>query len=393
MSAEQSRTPSPSSAYRFVVIIGITNLFADMTYEGARSITGPFLQMLGASAAVVGFTAGFGEFVGYALRSVTGFIGDRTGCYWFIAILGYAINMLAVPALALSGNWPAAAALIVGERTGRAVRKPVTEAMLSFVARQVGPGRTYGIAEFLDQLGATAGPLIVAFVLFRQFSYQAGFALLLVPAILTVVTLLIARRAYPDPRSLEPARSIGVERFSKAYWLYMAAGGCVAAGFTDFALIAYHFEKTGSVASGVIPVFYAAAMAMGAISALALGRLFDRLGVAVVIVAFSLSSLFAPFVFLARGWGALIGMILWGIGMGAQDSLLKSLVVGVIPSERRGTAFGVFDTCFGIAWFLGSWLMGILHDVSLTGLIGFSVLSQLACVPLFLLSERCRQRG
>jgi MFS family permease len=393
MSTEQRRTLSPSSAYRFVVIIGITNLFADMTYEGARSITGPFLQMLGASATVVGFTAGFGELVGYALRSVAGFIGDRTGRYWLMATFGYAINMLAVPALALSGNWPAAAALIVGERTGRAVRKPVTEAMLSFAARQVGPGRTYGMVEFLDQLGATAGPLIVAFVLFWQFSYQVGFALLLVPAVLTLVTLLAARRAYPDPRSLEPARSIGVERFSKPYWLYMAAGGCVAAGFTDFALIAYHFEKTRSVESSLIPVFYAAAMAMGAISALALGRLFDRLGIGVVIVALLLSSFFAPLVFLSRGWGALIGMILWGIGMGAQESLLKSLIVGFIPSERRGTGFGVFDTCFGIAWFLGSWLMGVLYDVSLIGLIGFSVLCQLASLPLFLLSGRCGQRA
>lgn len=392
MSAEQRRTLSPSSAYRFVVIIGITSLFADMTYEGARSITGPFLQTLGASAAVVGFTAGFGELVGYALRSVAGFIGDRTGRYWLMAIFGYAVNMLTVPALALSGNWQAAAALIVGERTGRAVRKPVTEAMLSFAAREVGAGQTYGIVEFLDQLGATAGPLIVAFVLFLQFSYQAGFALLLAPAVLTIVTLLGARMAYPDPRSLEPARSIGVERFSKPYWLYMAAGGCVAAGFTDFALIAYHFEKTHSVASGLIPVFYAAAMAMGAISALALGRLFDRLGVTVVIVALLLSSFFAPFVFLGRGWGALIGMILWGIGMGAQESLLKSLIVGFIPSARRATAFGVFDTCFGIAWFAGSWLMGALYDVSLIGLIGFSVLCQLASLPLFLLSERRGQR-
>jgi predicted MFS family arabinose efflux permease len=310
-----------------------------------------------------------------------------------MAILGYAINMLAVPALSLSGSWPAAAALIVGERTGRAVRKPVTEAMLSFVAGQVGPGRTYGIVEFLDQLGATAGPLIVAFVLFWQFSFRAAFALLLVPAVVTVLTLLIARMAYPDPRSLEPARSIRVERFSKPYWLYMAAGGCVAAGFTDFALIAYHFERTGSVASGLIPVFYAAAMAMGAISALALGRLFDRLGIAVVIAAFLLSAFFAPLVFLTAGWSALVGMILWGIGMGAQESLLKSLVVGFIPSERRGTAFGVFDTCFGIAWFLGSWLMGVLYDVSLIGLIGFSVLCQLASLPLLLLGARWEHGG
>ncbi len=392
MSTEHRLTLSSSNAYRFVVIIGVANLFADMTYEGARSITGPFLQMLGASAAVVGFTAGVGELFGYALRSVAGFLGDRTGRYWLIAITGYAINMLAVPALALSGNWPAAAGLIIGERTGRAIRKPITEAMLSFATTQVGPGRTYGIVEFLDQLGATAGPLIIAFALSLQYSYQACFAVLLVPAVLTVATLLLARMQYPDPRSLEPARSIGVERFSTSYWLYMGAGGCVAAGFADFALIAYHFEKARSVAPDVIPIFYAVAMAIGGVSALAFGRLFDRLGTAIVIVAFLLSSFIAPLVFLTGGWAALVGMILWGIGMGAQESVLKSLIVGLVPSERRSTAFGVFDTGFGIAWFLGSWLMGVLYDVSLTALIVFSVLCQLASLPLFLLSDRRRQR-
>jgi MFS family permease len=300
--------------------------------------------------------------------------------------------MLAVPALALSGNWPIAAGLIIGERTGRAIRKPITEAMLSFATKQVGRGRTYGIVEFLDQLGATVGPLIIAFVLSLRYSYQAGFAILLVPAVLTVVTVLIARIEYPDPRSLEPSRWIGVERFSKTYWLYMAASGCVAAGFADFALIAYHFEKTRSVTLGVIPIFYSVAMAMGAISALLFGKWFDKLGIVVVITAFLLSSFFAPLVFLASGWGALAGMILWGIGMGAQESLLKSLIVGLIPSERRSTAFGVFDAGFGMAWFLGSWLMGVLYEVSLTSLIIFSMLFQFASLPLFLLSERLRQR-
>jgi hypothetical protein len=233
MSTQRNPPPSSSTAYRFVVIIGIANFFADMTYEGARSVTGPFLQMLGASAAVVGFTAGFGELLGYALRSAAGFVGDRSGRYWLIVIIGYVMNVLAVPALALSGSWPIAAGLIIAERTGRAIRKPITEAMLSFATRQVGAGRTFGIVEFLDQLGTTAGPLIIALVLSQHYSYQAGFAILLGPAVLTIVTLLIARIQYPNPRSLEPTRSISVAGFSNAFWLYMAAGACVAAGFAD----------------------------------------------------------------------------------------------------------------------------------------------------------------
>src|SRR5213080_5007392 len=115
-------------AFRFVLIIGIVNLFADMAYEGGRSISGPFLGSLGASATIVGFVAGFGELLGYSLRSVSGYFSDKTHRYWFFVFLGYVTNVLAVPALALPGNWPLAAALIVAERTGRAIRKPAVDA-------------------------------------------------------------------------------------------------------------------------------------------------------------------------------------------------------------------------------------------------------------------------
>jgi predicted MFS family arabinose efflux permease len=163
-------------------------------------------------------------------------------------------------------------------------------------------------------------------------------------------------------------------------------------GICRFALIAFHFQKTQSVSTELIPVVYSAAMAVGAISALAFGNWFDAFGIGSIIVAFGLSSFFAPLVFLTTGWGAFAGMILWEIGMGAQESLLKSVLVGVIPSDRRSTAFGVFDMGFGIAWFIGSGLMGILYDVSLPGLIVFSVILRLASIPLFLFSRRTERQ-
>ncbi len=143
------------SAFRFVLIIGIVNLFADLTYEGARGIIGPFLGSLGASAAIVGFVAGFGELMGYGLRSVSGYFADKSHKYWFVTFTGYAINMLAVPTLALAGQWPLAAGLVVAERTGRAIRKPVVEAMLSHAGRSIGVGWVFGLNEALDQAGAT----------------------------------------------------------------------------------------------------------------------------------------------------------------------------------------------------------------------------------------------
>src|SRR5207248_3120185 len=209
----KQRLPS-SSAFRFVLILGVANLFADMTYEGARSSTGQFLGVLGASATIVGFTAGFGELLGYVLRSVSGWIADKTGKYWLITIVGYVINLLAVPALALAGSWPLAAGLIVTERTGRAIRKPATAAMLSFAGKHIGQGWVFGLNEALDQTGAAIGPLILSLTLFRHGSYQTGFALLLIPAVVTISVVLLARYLFPEPHELEPAEGVPSEGFS-----------------------------------------------------------------------------------------------------------------------------------------------------------------------------------
>ena len=379
---------SAASAFRFVLVLGIANGFADLTYEGARSVSGAFLAVLGASAAVVGFAAGFGELIGYALRSVTGFISDKTGRYWVATISGYVINMLAVPALALAGSWPLAAGLLIAERTGRAIRKPSTDAMLSFAGKKMGSGWVFGINEALDQAGATIGPLIMSLVLFMHGSYRTGFALFSISALLTIGIVVVARNFFPNPRELEASHPLEAQGLPRQYWLYLLAGACVAAGFADFSLVAYHFQKTSSVPKDWIPIYYSVAMALGGAGALVFGRWFDKAGLPILLSVFFSSAFFAPLVFLGGQWVALIGMALWGIGMGAQDSLLKAVIAPLISRERRATGFGVFDTGFGIAWFLGSWLMGILYDKSIEGLIIFSVVAQLAALPVFYLARR-----
>lgn len=377
-------------ALRFVLIVGIVNFFADMTYEGARAIVGPFLGSLGASAAIVGFVAGLGELAGYGLRSISGYFADKTRQYWAIAFLGYAINMLAVPALALAGNWPIAAALVVAERTGRAIRRPAMESMLSQAGSIIGHGWVFGLNEALDQTGATLGPLITALVLWRHGGYHHAFAVLLVSALCCLSVLVVARIVHRPLHELEQ-QSIGKlagKSFSKAYWLYVVAGALIAAGFADFSLIAFHFQKTATVPQGLIPVFYAVAMATGAITALVLGKLLDRLGLPILLIGFGVPAFFAALVFLRDTPLELLGMILWGMGMGAQDSCLKAVLSNVIPSGKRSTAFGVFDTGFGIAWFAGSAIMGLLYEKSIPALVTFSIVLQLAALPVFLSANR-----
>src|SRR6266496_418428 len=233
------------SAFSFVVIIGIVNFFADLTYEGARGIVGPFLGSLGASAAIVGFVAGLGELMGYALRSVSGYFADKTHKYWAVAFAGYAINMLSVPALALAGQWPVAAGLVVAERTGRAIRKPVVEAMLSHAGRSIGAGWVFGLNEALDQAGATIGPLLIALILFLKGGYRTGFGVLLIPALLCLATLVMARLLHPRPHELEAGagHTFATTNLTRAYWIYLVAGALLAAGLADFALIGFHFQR------------------------------------------------------------------------------------------------------------------------------------------------------
>jgi predicted MFS family arabinose efflux permease len=372
-------------ALNFVLTMGVVSLFGDMTYEGMRGIAGQFLLTLGASAAVVGLVAGTGELAGYGLRSVFGYLADKTHSYWAFIFVGFAIQLLAVPALALAGNWPLAAALMIAERTGRAVRRPSVQAMLSHAGSQIGTGWAFGLHEALDQTGATLGPLITAFVLYMHGGYHRAFAVLLITALLSLSSLVVARIFYPRPHELEERSPVVLKTkgFSKSYWLYAVAGMCVAAGFADFSLIAFHFQKTKVVPQSLIPVFYSVAMVAGAITPPVFGKLLDKMGLGIVLLAFFLGSLFAPCVFLGGFSWALLGMILWGLGMGAQDSLLKAILSGVIAADKRSTAYGVFDTVFGAAWFAGSAAMGLLYDKSITAVVIFSLVLQLAALPFF----------
>jgi MFS family permease len=383
MTKAKSRSVA-KSAFKFVLTIGIVNLFADMTYEGARAITGPFLASLGASAFAVGIIAGGGELAGYALRLIAGYLADKTQQYWRVVLAGYVINMLAVPALALAGNWPLAAALMLAERTGRGIRKPAVDAMVSYAGKSIGRGWVFGLNEGLDQAGATFGPLIVAFVMYSRSDYRKGFGVLLISALLCLTTLVFARIWYPRPHELEEgsAELLETKGFAKAYWIYVAAGALIAAGFADFSLVSFHFKKAANISDTEVALFYALAMGAGAMTNLVFGRLFDRAGYPVAISAFLLGAVFAPFVFLGQFWLILVGMILWGIGMGAQNSLLKAMLTDVIPAAKRSTGFGLFYSVFGAAWFIGSALMGFLYDKSLVTLIVFSVACQLLALPV-----------
>jgi len=261
-------------ALRFIVLIGILSFFADFTYEGSRSIVGPYLATLQASGAVVGIVAGFGELLGYGLRLFSGRWADATGRYWPITILGYVIQMASVPALALTGSWPAAAVLIILERVGKAIRNPPRDVMLSHEGKEAGGyGWTFGLHEALDQFGAMFGPLAVSVVLVHGGSYREAFAVLLIPAVINLSLVSLARFLYPKPQDLDPSppANVGTD-LPRIFWIYLLGAVLIAAGFADYSLIAYHFTRAQTVPSNWIAIFYSVAMAVSGTGSLVFGR-------------------------------------------------------------------------------------------------------------------------
>lgn len=377
-----------SPAFTFVLTTGVVNLFGDITYEGGASINGPFMASLGASAAIVSITAGLGEFLGYALRLPAGYAADRTGRYWLITFIGYVINLFAVPAMAIAGSWQMAAALVLAERIGRALRKPTIEAMLSYTTGELGKGWVYALNTALDEIGATVGPLLIALILLLKGDYRTGYAFLVLSAVAALLALVIARVKFPLPSQLEQGRTAPARDLTPAYWLYMLAGALFAAGLMSFELISYHLSKSKIASEQWIPVLLAISTAFGVLATLAFGKLYDQVGLPVVIAAVALSALFSPFVFLGGFYLVLFGMLLWGVGYATQDTLLKAIVAEVLPEGRRNFAFGLYYAGYGVGWLAGSIVTGLLYESSRSGLIAFSILVQLASLPVFILARR-----
>jgi MFS family permease len=329
-SGKPDRKSTDRAALRFIILIGFVSLFGDMTYEGARSIIGPFLATLGASATVVGITAGFGELVGYGIRLCSGYVGDRTGQYWTVTIVGYIVNLIAVPLLALTGSWDVAVVLIVAERMGRALRAPTRDAMLTHAATRTGAGWAFGLHEAMDTTGAILGPLAVSTALYFKEGYSTSFAMLLVPALLSLGVLLVARSQFPAPHQLEIVEPIREpEALPRQFWVFSVAAAFIGAGYADFSLLAYHFGRAAIVAAPWIPILYAMAMVAAAIAALTLGRWFDRVGLVVMVPATIISAASAP----GLPWGA-------GSGHGRRHLL----------GNRNGRS--------GIRYARGHWLHG-----------------------------------
>lgn len=387
-----------SRAMLFIILFGIVSLFSDMTHEGASSIRGAYLALLGASAGTIGFISGLGELVGYSMRYVFGKITDKTRKYWPMVIFGYILDILAVPALALVGDkgWIAASILLVIQRMGKAIKKPAKDTIMSFAASQEGVGKSFGIQEMLDQIGAFLGPFFLYLVMLFKTEgstfeiYRTCFAFLAIPGFITILLLLFTKNKFPNPESFEPeSKKEDPFVMKKSFVYYIVGISLFAFGFMDYALIIMHISKSlaglSLINEETLPLLYAGAMLVDAIAALIFGHIYDKKGVKALVISTLISAPLSLFIFgIKSEWAILFGLVLWGVGMGAQESILKAAVTSMVPKKNRASGYGIFECSFGIFWFLGSWLLGVLYSVSIPLMIGISILAQVLAIPFYL---------
>ncbi len=394
-----------TTALRLILLFGLISLLGDIIYEGARGVNGPYLETLGASAAIVGLVAGLGELLGYLIRLVSGYFSDKTRAHWFFTIFGYSFLMV-IPMLALTGIWQFAAIFMVLERIGKGIRSPAKDTILSQATKQVGTGFGFAIVEFLDQIGATIGPLIFTFFFMSIgpgeksiADYQYGYSLMWFPFVVLMMVLFTAFFMVKNPEELETSivKKPQPDKITRTFWLYCIFTFVTTLGFLNFAIIGYHLKANAIVTDAQIPLLYALAMAVDAVIGLVIGKWYDKLKTRhnnehaglLLLIFIPILTATIPLFSLSPGLTfILIGVTLWGIVMGTHETIMKAAIADITSIRKRGTGYGIFNMLYGIAIFIGSAAAGFLYDYSITLLVVLMIVVEVAAVPLFFLLRR-----
>lgn len=397
--------------FKIVILLGIISLLGDIIYEGARSVNGPYLQTLGASATIVGLIAGIGEFLGYGIRLIAGYFSDKTKAYWFFIILGYGL-LFTIPMLSLAWVWEIAAVFIITERIGKAIRSPSRDTVLSQTTKKIGTGFVFGLHEFFDQIGAVLGSLLFAsffFVLGNQeknlSDYQKGYSLLWIPFILLIFLVFVTYNIAKKSGDLEfiTKEKHYDKNLSLTFWLYVAFSFFTTIGFISFALVGFHIKANNIVSDAYIPLFYMIAMGVDGVFAIIIGKIYDRLkdktenekAGLLALIAIPVLSIFIPFfVFSTETTFIVIGLILWGLVISSHETIMRSAIADITPINKRGTGYGLFTASYGLAIFLGSAFMGILYDYSLILLTITVAIVEAVSIPIFMtMWKSCREES
>jgi len=370
---QEASSNSRKNAYVGILLLGIVSLMGDIVYEGSRGIVPDYLGFLGATALIVGLVGGLGDFLGYALRLVSGFLADTTRAYWFFIFLGYSL-IVSIPFLGLPLGLEIAMILVLLERFGKAFRSPSRDTVLSIISKDVGTGKAFGIHEFLDQIGAILGPLMVAFLMFSSSNnYHYTFSFLLLPFFVLLAALAYTYKRIGSKTITEPVKVEGKkEKLEKPFYIYTLAVLLNTVGLIPYTLILFKaseiLQPIGQ--QWIVPLIYLLIQAVDAPIALLAGYAYDKFGIGVLVMPF-LMSLFPPLLIMvgAELSTLVVAAIIFGLVLGMQESIYRAAVSEVTPISSRGTAYGIFNTAYGVGFFISGLVYGLLMDLKLSFIV------------------------
>lgn len=378
--AHNNNEEARKRAILLIILFGIISLLGDIIYEGARSVYGPYTKSIGMDIALVGLITGLAEFFGYFLRLVSGYLSDKSKGYWTFTILGYFL-LISVPLMAISTSWQIISVFIIFERIGKAIRSPAKDTLLSSATKHIGTGLGFAIHEAVDQLGAILGPLVFSLILLLTknlnneiIGYRSSFLFMFFPFAILMILVIVSKIKVPNPEKLEIEDENTDTKLSKTFWLYSAFTILTTMGFISFAILGYYFKEKNILTDAQIPFFYAIAMGVDGITALIIGKIYDKIktkynnskaGLKVLIIIPIITVIIPVLSFSGKIWTAILSIMLWGIVMGCHETIMKSSIADLTHIKKRGTGYGIFNTFYGVSFFIAGTLFGFLYKLNL----------------------------
>lgn len=366
--SEEARSKSRKNAYFAILLLGIVSLMGDVVYEGSRGIVPSYLGLLGATEVIVGLIGGLGDFLGNAMRLVSGFLADTTRAYWLFIFLGYGL-IVSIPFLGLSVGLEIAIILVLLERLGKAFRSPSRDTVLSIVGKDVGAGKAFGVHELLDQVGGILGPLIVTALMFYSNNYNFAFSFLFLPFLMLLAALAYTYKKIGSKTAIiEPQKMKGKrEKLAKPFYVYTIAVLLNTVGLITYALILYKASKIlQPTQQWIVPLIYLLIQGVDAPTAFIAGYAYDKFGVKILVVPFTLS-LFPSLLTIISAELTLIiaAAAVFGLVLGMQESVYRAAVSELTPISSRGTAYGIFNTAYGVGFLISGSIYGLMMELKL----------------------------
>ena len=388
---------SKREAYVAIMLMGIVSMLGDIVYESGRGIAPDYLYFLGASAFLVGLTSGVGELVGYGARLISGPLADRSRAYWLFIFSGYGL-ILSIPLMGLTRSVWLVMVFVIAERLGKALRSPSRDAVVSVVSKGMGSGKAFGLHEFIDQIGAVAGPAFLGFMMMWTgnnfgLSLQSLFPFYL---LMMLVLYAVYRRIGGTVEEVRKQSTATDEKLTKGFWIYSGSVLLNTIGLMPIALILYNgariLEFEGQL--WLVPFLYVIVQLIDAPMALVSGYFYDKFGLKFLTLPFILSVLPLAFQSLIGLPGIVLACISYGLVLGMQESVYRAAVADIVPLGRRGSAYGFFNVMLGAGTFLSGVIFGYTIDASISQplMLSFVIVLQFSAVVLLWMAKQEKQQ-